>query len=283
MPREASPSATRTCSSARSPSSRWARPPCSSIFGQHQKWWRYFRLPDLWPLVRAVCRRRRADGPRLRDRPALPRRPPALGRGLRLPAAHGHDRRRPPAAPHARRAARREPPSSASAQGAGRRRGLGRPDGRARDAAQPQPRQPGDRVRRRRPPQAGDAQPRPRGARDDRRDRRDLDRTKPDEVIIAIPSAPGTLRAKVVARLPRARRPRADAAHRLRAAARRRPAHPPASRGPGRGRPRPRPGGDGARPRGRLPRRTGSCWSPAPAARSAPSSRGRSPGSTRGS
>jgi FlaA1/EpsC-like NDP-sugar epimerase len=24
------------------------------IFGQHQKWWRYFRLPDLWPLVRAV-------------------------------------------------------------------------------------------------------------------------------------------------------------------------------------------------------------------------------------
>jgi FlaA1/EpsC-like NDP-sugar epimerase len=24
------------------------------ILGQHQKWWRYFRLPDLWPLVRAV-------------------------------------------------------------------------------------------------------------------------------------------------------------------------------------------------------------------------------------
>ena len=24
------------------------------IFGQHQKWWRYFRLPDLWPLVRAA-------------------------------------------------------------------------------------------------------------------------------------------------------------------------------------------------------------------------------------
>src|SRR5215211_3356692 len=24
------------------------------LFGQHQKWWRYFRLPDLWPLVRAV-------------------------------------------------------------------------------------------------------------------------------------------------------------------------------------------------------------------------------------
>jgi FlaA1/EpsC-like NDP-sugar epimerase len=24
------------------------------LFGQHQKWWRYFRLPDLWPLVRAA-------------------------------------------------------------------------------------------------------------------------------------------------------------------------------------------------------------------------------------
>jgi FlaA1/EpsC-like NDP-sugar epimerase len=24
------------------------------LLGQHQKWWRYFRLPDLWPLVRAV-------------------------------------------------------------------------------------------------------------------------------------------------------------------------------------------------------------------------------------
>jgi FlaA1/EpsC-like NDP-sugar epimerase len=24
------------------------------ILGQHQKWWRYFRLPDLWPLVRAA-------------------------------------------------------------------------------------------------------------------------------------------------------------------------------------------------------------------------------------
>jgi FlaA1/EpsC-like NDP-sugar epimerase len=24
------------------------------VLGQHQKWWRYFRLPDLWPLVRAA-------------------------------------------------------------------------------------------------------------------------------------------------------------------------------------------------------------------------------------
>jgi FlaA1/EpsC-like NDP-sugar epimerase len=25
------------------------------LFGQHQKWWRYFRLPDLWPLVRTAA------------------------------------------------------------------------------------------------------------------------------------------------------------------------------------------------------------------------------------
>jgi FlaA1/EpsC-like NDP-sugar epimerase len=25
------------------------------LLGQHQKWWRYFRLPDLWPLVRAAA------------------------------------------------------------------------------------------------------------------------------------------------------------------------------------------------------------------------------------
>ena len=25
------------------------------VLGQHQKWWRYFRLPDLWPLVRSIA------------------------------------------------------------------------------------------------------------------------------------------------------------------------------------------------------------------------------------
>ena len=24
------------------------------LFGLHQQWWRYFRLPDLWPLIRAL-------------------------------------------------------------------------------------------------------------------------------------------------------------------------------------------------------------------------------------
>ena len=55
------------------------------------------------------------------------------------------------------------------------------------------------RLRRRRPAQAGRAhRPRPRGARHHRRARRVLDDVEPDEVLIAIPSAPGTLRAKVV-------------------------------------------------------------------------------------
>ena len=45
-----------------------------------------------------------------------------------------------------------------------------------------------------------------------------LDQTKPDEVIIAIPSAPGVLRGKVVA-VPRTRDPGPDAAHGVRAPA----------------------------------------------------------------
>ncbi len=45
-----------------------------------------------------------------------------------------------------------------------------------------------------------------------------LDEVEPDEVVIAIPSAPGTLRARVVTRLPRARDPGAHDADRVRAA-----------------------------------------------------------------
>ena len=82
-----------------------------------------------------------------------------------------------------------------------------------------------------------------------------LDETDPDEVIIAIPSAPGTLRAKVVAACPRAADPRAHPADRLRAPARRRPALQTAARGPGRGRARPRADRGRNRPRRRLPAR----------------------------
>ena len=84
-----------------------------------------------------------------------------------------------------------------------------------------------------------------------------LDDVEPDEVLIAIPSAPGTMRAKVVARVPRARRAGADDADRVRAAADRRPAHAPGARGQGRGHPRPRAGADGGRARRRVPARAG--------------------------
>ena len=67
-----------------------------------------------------------------------------------------------------------------------------------------------------------------------------LDRRKPDEVVIAIPSAPGALRGKVVSACREREHPRPHPADRLRAASRRRPAHPAAARGPGRGRARPR-------------------------------------------
>ena len=82
---------------------------------------------------------------------------------------------------------------------AGGRGGLGWPDGGPRDAPQPEPRVEGDRVHRRR-----SAKARMRllglkvmGSTDEIGGI--LDQTKPDEVIIAIPSAPGVLRGKVVA------------------------------------------------------------------------------------
>ena len=253
------------------------------LFGLHQQWWRYFRLPDLWPLVRALARRQRADGPRLRARQALSGQPAALGRDLRLPALACCSSGAPgspagsiaerPAAP-CRRAAR--------PRGAGDRGRLGRPDGRPRAAAQPQPRRPRDRLHRRRPAQAGHAHRGPQGPRHDRRDRPD-------------PRSPGARRgrdrdplgARRPARqgrrgVPRARHRCSHPADRLRAAARRRPAHAPAARGAGRGRARPRAGGDGARPGRRLPRATSGSWSPALEGRSAPSCAARSHGSGRG-
>ena len=112
--------------------------------------------------------------------------------------------RRPP-----RRRAARPPLRSSSARppraprrstrGARRRRRLRRADGGPRAAAQPGPRRPRDRVHRRRPAQARHA-----GAGLKVLGTTDeigaiLDRTEPDEVVIAIPSAPGVLRGKVVA------------------------------------------------------------------------------------
>ena len=92
------------------------------------------------------------------------------------------------------------------------------------------------RLRRRRPAQAA-ACAIDRGLEvlgHDRRARRaSSTRSSPTRSLIAIPSAPGTLRARVVARVPRARHPGAHDADRLRAAAdRRRARHAPGARGP---------------------------------------------------
>ena len=76
-----------------------------------------------------------------------------------------------------------------------------------------------------------------------------LDETEPDEVIIAIPSAPGSTRARVVRECRTAGHPGEDAADGVRAAADRqwlRNARAADARGARRGRARPRAGADGA-------------------------------------
>ena len=170
------------------------------IFGQHQKWWRYFRLPDLWPLVRAalvavallvlvfaIAQPYPDDLPRsvvvfdlLLLTMLTARRPPAAAHPLRAPGAA------PPAS--ARRAR-----SSSSAPARAARWSCARCSSTRTSATAP----------------IGfvDDDPRKRGMHNlglEVLGTTDeiaaiCDRTKPDEVFIAIPSAPGTLRAKVVA------------------------------------------------------------------------------------
>ena len=82
-----------------------------------------------------------------------------------------------------------------------------------------------------------------------------LEDVEPDEVLIAIPSAPGTLRGARRQRLPRPRRAGAHDADGVRAPPERRPARAPGARGAGRGRARPRAGADGDRADRRLPHR----------------------------
>jgi FlaA1/EpsC-like NDP-sugar epimerase len=67
-----------------------------------------------------------------------------------------------------------------------------------------------------------------------------LDEAEPDEVIIAIPSAPGELRMRVVQGVPRARHSGAHAAHGVRAALGLGRHRAPGARRAGRGRARPR-------------------------------------------
>ena len=169
------------------------------LLGQHQQWWRYFRLTDLWPLVRALA----VASALLVLVFALAKpyagQPPALGGDLRLPPLLRPARRSPAGAPLARRAPAAARPRAALASvlvvGAGsggqmvvRELQLNPNLGaHAIGFVDDDPRKRGMR--------SGRAQ----GARDDRRDRPDLRPLSPDEVVIAIPSAPGVLRGKVVA------------------------------------------------------------------------------------
>ena len=169
------------------------------LLGQHQKWWRYFRLPDLWPLVRAsliatgllvvafaVIRPFPDDLPRSVAVFDLLLLTVLLG-GARLLTRSISER--------PKRATRRRKAREVLVIGAGSG---------------------GQMVVRELQlnPNLGaraigfvDDDPRKRGMRNlglrvvgtTREIDEILDRTSPDEVVIAIPSAPGTLRAKVVA------------------------------------------------------------------------------------
>ena len=103
-----------------------------------------------------------------------------------------------------------------------------------------------------------------------------LDEVQPDEVIIAIPSAPGTLRQKVVTACRERGIPVRTLPTIFELLVRRREPDAPGARGAGRGRARPRAGARGDRPRRRATWRPRRCSSPAPAARSAPSCAARS-------
>ena len=226
------------------------------LFGLHQQWWRYFRLPDLWPLVRALAVASAlmvlvfALAKPYDD--SLPRSVVVFDFILLCALFLGGARlaRRSLAERPARRAraARRAREVLVVGAGSGGQMvvrelklnpNLG---ARAIGFIDDDPRKRGMRTEGLKVLGTTDeigTDPRPPRAR------RGRDR---DPVGAGRPARQGRRR------VPRARHPGAHPADRVRAAARRRPAHPPAARGPGRGRARPRPGGDGARPRRRLPR-----------------------------
>ena len=140
-------------------------------FGLYEKWWRYFRLPDLFGVMRAVA----ASSAILAVAFLLiqPYEDPiprsvvvtdflltlVLVGGVRLLAQDGRRAADPPQGPRQ------------GESGARHRRRLGRPDGRARDAAQPEPRDDRGRLPRRQPGHAGLAPARGQGARDHGRPR----------------------------------------------------------------------------------------------------------------
>ena len=174
------------------------------LLGQHQTWWRYFRLPDLWPLVRAalvavaltvlvfaVVQPYESDGAVL----GLPRSVVIFDALLLTMLTGGARLLTRTVAERPAREARRRRAHKVLVVGAGSG---------------------GQMVVREmqlnpnlgsRPIGFVDDDPRKRGMRNlglDVLGTTDeiaaiLDRARPDEVLIAIPSAPGTLRAKVVA------------------------------------------------------------------------------------
>ena len=238
------------------------------------------RLHALPPRAQAVALRRPARLPRGRRRPVVVSTLALVGLHRARPPGHGRARGR------ARSPSRRRPASSrcsscsrsslvggvrfvarivyerplrgfraraGRAPRADRRRRRRRPARAARDPAQPAARPRPGRLRRRRPAQA--RHPRRRRARCSGAPtqlRRILDEAEPDEITIAIPSAPGTLRARVVRAGAPARHPGPHAADGLRAAAGRLGhRRAPGARRAGRGHPRARAGAHGARPRRR--------------------------------
>ena len=170
------------------------------LFGLHQQWWRYFRLPDLWPLFRALAVATVLMVLVFVLAKPYDVQPAALGDHPRLHPRLRAARRRPARPPLARRA------PDAGAIGAARAREVlvvGAGSG-------------GQMVVRelKLNPNLGaraigflDDDPRKRGMRTEglkvlgTTDEIGavLDRLTPDEVVIAIPSAPGVLRGKVVA------------------------------------------------------------------------------------
>ena len=199
------------------------------------------------------CGDERAAGGGLHPGQALLLQHSEVGGRVRLPAHHRPGGRRPPREADDRRATRSRHPPPPHPRGAGGRRWLGRADGGAGAAPEPAPGSPCDRLLGRRPPQAGHARGRGEGAGLDGRDRRDPRSQGARRGDHRDPLGAGSAAREGRRGVPRARHHGTDAADRVRAAARRRPAHPPAARGEGRGRAGTGSGGDGVGTGRRLP------------------------------
>ena len=236
--RAGSPSATRTCSWARSRSSRSARPPCSSSSASTRSGGATSGCPTSgrWsgpPSSRWRCWSwsSRSPSPIADD---LPRSVVVFDFLLLTVLTGGARLLRRTLAERPARAARKRKARKVLVVGAGsggqmvvREMQLNPNLGnRAIGFVDDDPRK------------RGHAQPGAGGAGHHRRDRRDLRPHQARRGLHRDPLGAGHAAGEGGRRLPRARHPCADAADRVRAPARRRAAHPPAARGPGGGRAR---------------------------------------------